>query len=112
MTPTRQHIQTVAKWLADLADLTAGTVPLPDAKTKIAALSLILAEEYPQAAFTRPSLTEVARHCKYFPSFAEICTHLTAWWRENQPYRPAIAGGGGCRFLRMTGSICSGVRPR
>jgi len=86
MTPERLHH--VSAWLNDLATLTAGNAPLADSKTKIAALASTLADEYPEAAFTKASLVHVARACKFLPSFGEICTALSAWWREN---RPAIA---------------------
>jgi len=90
MTTSRRDLHNLTAWLADLANLTAGTVPLPDAKAKIATIASGLAEEYPPAAFNRTSLLHVARQCKFFPSYGELTTHLTAWWNDNRPVLPAL----------------------
>jgi hypothetical protein len=86
----RRDLQNITGWLTDLANLTAGNVPLPDAKTKIATTATALIEDYPPAAFTRESLMHVARQCKFFPSYSELCTHLAAWWRDHRPVLPAL----------------------
>lgn len=87
----RNDVRHVAGWLTDLANLTAGSAPLADSKTKIAALALILAGDYPGIAFNRHSLSAVARQCRFFPSYAELCEHLGAWWRDHRPTPVAIA---------------------
>src|SRR5215472_9384616 len=81
----------IAGWLNDLATITAGTAPLADAKAKIAALSALLIDEFPEAAFCKQSLVHVAASCKFFPTFSELRDALTAWWRENKPTK-AIEG--------------------
>jgi hypothetical protein len=86
----RRDLHNITGWLADLANMTAGTSPLADAKAKIASLASGLVEEYPPAAFTRGSLLHVARQCKFMPSYAELTTHLTAWWNDNRPVLPAL----------------------
>ncbi len=81
----REHLRLVTSWLSDLANLTAGTAPLADAKTKVAAIAGMLAEDFPAGAFTRQSLNVVARACKFFPSYSELCSTLGAWWIEHRP---------------------------
>lgn len=43
--------------------------------------------DFPEAAFTEESLKAVARHKRRqaIPSFDEIETALSAWWKENKP---------------------------
>jgi hypothetical protein len=86
----RRDLHNVTGWLSDLANLSAGTTPLADAKIKIASLATALVEIYPPAAFTRQSLLAVAKNCKFFPSFAELCAALTPWWNDNRPVLPAL----------------------
>jgi hypothetical protein len=81
----REHLRLVTSWLSDLANLTAGTAPLADAKTKVAAIAGMLAEDFPAGAFTRQSLAVVARTCKFFPSYAELCDTLSPWWLQHRP---------------------------
>jgi hypothetical protein len=89
VTATYAH-RLIANWLTDLGKLTAGSAPLPDAKGKIAAMTLALAEEFDASAFTRDSLTFVARRCKFFPTFGEATSALSEW-RKEHPRQPAIA---------------------
>jgi hypothetical protein len=86
----RRNLHNVTGWLSDLANLSAATTPLADAKVKIASMAAALVEEYPPAAFTRQSLLAVARQCKFFPSYGELCAALTPWWNENRPVLPAL----------------------
>lgn len=81
----RDSLHVVTSWLTDLANLTAGSTPLADAKTKIAAMALALADEFPPAAFTQPSLFHVSRAHSFFPSHAELTRTLGAWWSEHGP---------------------------
>jgi hypothetical protein len=87
----RDHLRQVTGWLSDLANLTAGTAPLVDAKTKIAAIASMLAEDFPAGAFTRQSLNVVARACKFFPSYSELCSTLGPWWIEHRPPPSQVA---------------------
>ncbi len=80
----RARLQAITSWLNDLANLTAGQVPLADAKSKIAALALALAEDFPLAVFTRRSLVDVARDLKWFPSYSELCAVLSPWWKAHR----------------------------
>jgi hypothetical protein len=82
----RDHIRIVTGWLTDLANLTAGTAPLADAKGKIYALSLALSEEFPYAAtFTKVSLYHVSRAATFFPAHAVLSKLLGEWWDANRP---------------------------
>ncbi len=87
----RNHLHTVTSWLNDLNDLTAGQTPLADAKRKIAAIALMLAEEYPAGAFTRQSLVLVATAHNWFPSYAQIVAVLSPWWKERRPMPKLLA---------------------
>lgn len=87
---TRALGQQAAAWLNDLAILTAGTTPLADSKAKIATLAKALAGQYPAGVFCERSLLEVGRHCKFFPSYAELCNQLDTWWKDNRPRRPEL----------------------
>lgn len=52
---------------------------------------------FPDGAFTVRSLEHVARAHRREPSYAELCTSLGEWWRENQPpsQAPMLEGPGG-----------------
>lgn len=82
----------VVSWLNDLATLTAGNAPLADSRAKVAALTGMLATDYPPEAFSRASLRHVARECKFFPSYAELVAILDAYRRANDalliPHEP------------------------
>jgi hypothetical protein len=61
-----------------------------DAELKLSAFVPLLLENFPRAAFTQASLHYVGSQCKFFPSYAEVITHLRAWWRENRPIDNAL----------------------
>lgn len=75
----RDHAAAIARWITDLATLTAGNAPLADSKAKITALTGMLGEQYPPELFTRKSIEHVARECKFFPSYAELVASLDAY---------------------------------
>lgn len=81
----RTDLQHIRDWLKALGSLCAGAASPSDASSKIAAYAPLLAADYPQAAFGPASLAAIARQCKFFPSYAELCEHLSAWWKENRP---------------------------
>ena len=78
-------------WLKALGTLVAGSLPANESRAKLNLLAPMLAEEFPAGAFTPPSLAAVARQCKFFPSYAEICEVLSPWWKEHRPPHRAIA---------------------
>jgi hypothetical protein len=85
----------VRDWLKALGTLCAGSMSTRDAQAKLATYVPMLAHEFPNAAFTAASLAAVGRACKFFPSFGELATALSAWWEDNRPYEPTP--------LRLTG---------
>jgi len=88
----RDTLHAISGWLYELANLTAGSAPLNDAKAKVASIATALADDFPADAFSRQSLIAVARECKFFPSYAELVAVLSPWWREHRPTPTAIAG--------------------
>jgi hypothetical protein len=88
------HEAIVRDWLKSLGLLCAGTGSVKDAQAKAAAYVPMLAREFRTEAFTVASLAAVARACKFFPSFGELTTALSAWWEDNAPTAnvPLIAG--------------------
>lgn len=79
----------VRGWLKALGSLCAGRSTPEEADARVGLYVSMLANEYPQAAFTRPSLAAVGKVCKFWPSYGELCAALTAWWADNRPYTPA-----------------------
>jgi len=89
-----QHLRVVTGWLSDLANLTAGTAPLADAKTKIGGLASMLADDFPDPrAFSRESVRAVAEESNFFPAYGPLKRLLSAWWDKNRPAAgPALPG--------------------
>jgi hypothetical protein len=80
------HVKAIAAWLTGLANACAGNAPLADAASKIAEMSKMLAEEFPDdAVFTDASKRFVAGQCHLFPSFGKCRDFLHVWWKENCP---------------------------
>jgi hypothetical protein len=86
MTTSPAHLTRVGTWLNDLATLVAGSTPLAEIKTKIAAVAGLLAEDFPHRdTFTKTSLAAMAKEFTFFPSYAELVRHLNRWWDINRP---------------------------
>jgi hypothetical protein len=91
ITTKRSHSDTVREWTIALGVLTGGgNVTAADAELKLKAYVPLLLDNFPPAAFTQASLHHVAAQCKWFPSYAEVVTHLRAWWRDNRPINNAL----------------------
>ena len=73
-----------AEWLAALGALTATNMPIAEGRARVAAYRAALASEFDPGAFCAASLRAVARGCKFFPSFGEVCEALSAWWRDHR----------------------------
>ena len=84
---SHQHIR---DWLKALGSLAASTLTAKEFDARISAYAPLLAADFPQAAFGPTSLAAVARQCKFFPSYAELCAHLGSWWKEHRP-PPTVA---------------------
>lgn len=75
----------IRRWLMSLGALCQITTTPDEARHRIAAFAPMLAAEYPIEAFTQASLAHVAKHCtRGFPPYGELCSLLTAWWRDNR----------------------------
>jgi hypothetical protein len=84
-TNPRSDVLHIKHWLADLANMTAGSAPLADAKPKIDTMAAMIATELPVEAFTPLSLRAVATDSKFFPSYSDLHRLLSNWWDANRP---------------------------
>jgi hypothetical protein len=91
MPQQQTHVRVVREWLVSLGVLSAVSISRQEADIKLAAFVPMLMREFPDAAFTPDSLAAVARQCKYFPTYGELCGLLSEWWRDNRPRPVAIA---------------------
>ena len=81
----------IRDWLKALAALVAASMSGEEISARIGALTPHLAAEFPRDAFCRASLTAVARQCRFFPNFAELCEALTAWVKQHRESRRLLA---------------------
>jgi hypothetical protein len=81
----------VRDWLKALGSLTAGSLPGAEVDAKLGTYAPLLAQDFPPSAFCPASLAAVARQCKFFPSYAEICDLLSPWWRAYREQLDHIA---------------------
>lgn len=65
----------VREWLASLGVLAASQMSATDARLKMSALTEAL-RDYPIGVFTRENMLEIARKCKWLPSFQELAEVL------------------------------------
>lgn len=72
-------------WLRSLGALVTTSMPLAEARERLDILAPVLASEFDGWVFCADSLAFVARRCKFFPTFAELCEHLSAWRKEHKP---------------------------
>lgn len=80
----------IRDWLKALGTLSSGTMTAQEANARINAMTPLLANEFTPAAFTPASLAVVARACKFFPTYGELCDVLGPWWKANRPTPIAI----------------------
>jgi hypothetical protein len=83
---------TIRDWLKALGVLAVGSMTPQEFKARIDAMTTLLAAEFAPGAFTPASLAVVARGCRHFPTYAELCDVLAPWWREHRPTPAAIPG--------------------
>lgn len=67
----------VSKWLKSLGVLVATGMSVTDAKERLSVFVPLLSREFDARFFNAATLTFVARKCKFFPTFSEICEHLS-----------------------------------
>jgi hypothetical protein len=85
------HVKPIRQWLQSLAILTTVTMNRDDAETRFAAYVAMLADRFPDEAFTRASLEHVAaKATRGFPTYGELVEALTEWWKDNRPHPVAI----------------------
>ena len=77
---------TIDKWLILLGVLASVSQSEEEIEARNATLIPFL-DRFPDQAFTMGSLEFVARHCRFFPTYAELVEHLGSWWLANN--RPA-----------------------
>lgn len=77
------------QWLAMLAKLTSPMESTVAAQGFAAFLPMLA--DFPDAAFTPESLDFVASNCHHgVPNYADVRTHLGAWWKRNRPQTEAL----------------------
>lgn len=83
---TKSHTAHVTAWLAQLANLTAGNMPLSDSMEKIGAMAAQLANDFPDpASFTAESRRAATLKCDFFPSYSKIHGLIADWWDQHRP---------------------------
>jgi hypothetical protein len=84
----------VRMWLSALGALCAGSVPEKEANARVDAYAPMLSRQFDRWAFCQRSLDAVARQCKFWPAYGELCEALSAWCRANRPpsTAPRLAG--------------------
>lgn len=88
----------VRNWLKSLGALCAGNLPQAEIEARVSAYAPLLAAEFDAGCFTVSSLAAVARQCKFFPTFGEVCTALAAWWKANRPVTTRLIAGPDSRY--------------
>jgi hypothetical protein len=87
----QSHTPVVRQWLLSLSVLTAVSMTRREAEMRLGAYLPMLLSEFPDAAFTQASLQHVARGCdKGFPTYPELASQLSAWWRAHRPMPVAL----------------------
>jgi hypothetical protein len=80
------HAQ-IRDWLKLLAGCCRNTISTDELQAKLGLYAPMLAAEFPNDGWFCPaSLREVAAHCTFFPSYAELCEQLRAWQKSRNPY--------------------------
>lgn len=86
MTERPEIPQALWSWLTRLHALTAGAnVGHSEVGERVALVASMLAHRFEAAAFNQRSLEYVAVRCTFWPAYAELVEHLTAWWRAYGP---------------------------
>ena len=80
-------LATITEWLLALTTLCAGKLNPSELRVRASTYVPLLAAEYPDYYFSQEMLAGVARRCKWFPSYAELCDAIEAarkpiWQRE------------------------------
>lgn len=98
----------ITDWLGRLGLLTAVNMPAAEARIKAQAYAPMLDKEFAKAFFTEKSLAFVARRCKWFPSYGELCEALSAWRSDSNFGMPSAPPSDAPRLTGPSGN----ARPR
>jgi len=86
------HIPVVRQWCQSLGVLSAVSISRQESEMKLAAFVPLLADRFPDAAFTQDSLQHcAAKAVKGFPTYGELAGWLSDWWRDHRPLPPLLA---------------------
>ncbi|MDE2472933.1 MAG: hypothetical protein KGL35_30530 [Bradyrhizobium sp.] len=86
----RQRTSVAYGWMIRLAMVLPNSLTESEVSARCAAFADQLEQDFPPAAFTRESLHHVASEARFWPSYAELRTWLSAWWRDNRPALQAL----------------------
>ncbi len=86
--PTAAHLHRITGWLTDLAALTDNPIPAAELRGRLAGYASLLADAFPEAAFTRDSLKHVVGECRSIMAYTEVARSLGTWWKDNRPRPP------------------------
>lgn len=73
----------VTQWLIKLSMITGSADPISLDRIKV--MTSMLADQYPDAAYSRGAMEFVASQSPFWPTYSELLTRLGDWWRENKP---------------------------
>jgi hypothetical protein len=82
----------IRQWLQSLGVLVATGMSVTDAKERLATFAPLLASEFDARFFCQRSLAFVAKQCKFFPTFSEICEHLHEFGADLRTSQLLLAG--------------------
>lgn len=82
----------VRQWLQSLGVLVATAMTLAEAKERLATFAPLLNAEFDRRFFNERSLAFVAKRCKFFPTFSEICEHLHEFGADLRSDQLRLAG--------------------
>jgi hypothetical protein len=78
----QDELRRITGWLTDLGDYTAGNTPGAEMKKRVASMATMLLGDFPIAVYDHATLKTIARECKFWPSYAELCDLLRDQTRQ------------------------------
>jgi hypothetical protein len=89
MQTKQTHIPLVRQWCESLGIASAVSLTRREADLKLAAYLPMLADRFPDGAFTAASLEYCAAQAvKGFPTYGELASWLADWWKAHRPAPP------------------------
>jgi hypothetical protein len=84
-------VEYVGVFLARLGMLCPSNMSEDEALSRIEEYTPLLCREYSDDLFrSEDCMAYVAKRCKFFPGYGELCGHLADWIRDFQPIRLAL----------------------